>query len=112
VYLDKPDKPQVDGLGFDHRLMTPERLLTLAGAVPLIVKADGVGDDTESDMAAVVLHQECGGVVTVLEDEHWEPYPFTAQQLLQDVLRHLVTRHNVSLAGQHQAAPSSNEVQR
>jgi hypothetical protein len=91
-------KPKLDALGFDPRLMTPERLLTLAGDQGLWL------DHDDDDLVHRLRCLGCSGQVTVLTDGHGEPYPVTGTQILMDVLRHLVTKHGVQLSGRGPAA--------
>lgn len=86
----KRQEPQLDGLGFDHRLLTPERLLALAGGARLRLSQEDPG---WLDCA------ECGKGVEQLADGAGGRYEFTAQQFLANLLRHLVMSHDVSLSG-------------
>ncbi len=85
------DRPQPDALGFDHRLMSPERLLALAGHHRVRLGLDDTGH-AWLDCAA------CGKGTEQLTDGA-QPYEFTAQQFLSNVLRHLVMSHGLSLSG-------------
>lgn len=85
-------RPQADALGFDHRLMTPAKLLELAGKWPLRY-SDVAGEFISLDCGA------CGKSIEILTDRSGQPYTFSAGQLLSNVLRHRVMRHNLSLSG-------------
>jgi hypothetical protein len=88
----KAGPPQVDALGFDHRLLNPGRLLQLAGKVPLRFSEPGI--------PLLWLDCEaCGKGIEPLTDERGAAYPVTAGQLLANVLRHQVMRHDVPLSG-------------
>lgn len=87
------ERPQLDELGFDARLMTPARLLELAGQHPMRLTQQLDGVDATLDCVI------CGQAITKLTDTIGEPYRFTALQLLQDVLRHRVMAHDVPLSG-------------
>jgi len=86
------EKPQLDGLGFDTRLMSPGRLLRLAGNHPMRF--------SETGLPMVYLDcARCRRAVENLTDKSGGCYTFTAGQLLANVLRHQVMRHDLSLAG-------------
>lgn len=87
-------RPQTDALGFDHRLMTPERLLTLAGRIPLRVSGHAQGIESVS-----LDCTSCAKAVDFLTDRRGGRYILTAQQLLSNVLRHQVMRHELQLSG-------------
>lgn len=87
----KRERPRPDGLGFDHRLLAPARLLELAGGEPLRLGLDDTGH-------AWLDCQACGKGVEQLTDG-LQPYAFKAGQLLSNVLRHLVMSHGLSLSG-------------
>lgn len=88
----KREAPQLDDLGFDTRLMTAERLLRLAGKHPLRF--------SETGLTSVYLDcTSCKRAVENLTDQRGGCYTFTAGQLLANTLRHLVMRHDLSLAG-------------
>jgi len=77
-------------VGFDRRLMTPERLVELAGDRPVTftTMADGVFLDCA----------ECGkGITRVATPD--QPVRTTPVQLMSDTLRHWVNVHGVSLSG-------------
>lgn len=87
-----PQRPQADDLGFDPRLMTAERLLRLAGRHPMRFSETGLPD----------VYLDCcqdGRAIEVLTDKRGGCYQVTAGQLLANVLRHLVLRHELSLSG-------------
>lgn len=86
------ERPQIDQLGFDHRLMLPERLLKLAGDMPLKFSEGGI-PQTFLDCT------ECGKGVEQLTDGYGHEYQFTAGRLLSSVLRHRVMSHGLSLSG-------------
>lgn len=87
--------PQVDALGFDHRLMTPERLLQLAGPVRMRMSDPGM-----PPVPLLWLDCEaCGKGIEQLTDDDGNAYPVTAGQLLANVLRHRVMRHGLPLSG-------------
>lgn len=87
----KRERPRTDGLGFDHRLMSPERLLGLAGNHRMRLGLDDTGH-AWLDCAG------CGkGVEQLTDGVH--PYEFSPQQFLSNVLRHLVMSHGLSLSG-------------
>jgi hypothetical protein len=89
---DAPARPQPDDLGFDRRLMSAERLLRLAGSH--VMKFSDPGP------ANLYLDcTECGRAVEVLTDRSGGAYRITAGQLLANVLRHLVLRHDLPLSG-------------
>jgi hypothetical protein len=94
----KPERAQADDLGFDQRLMTAERLLRLAGRHPMRF----------SDPGPANLYLDCGlcgKAVEVLTDRRGGAYAITAGQLLANVLRHLVLRHDLPLS----AAPGKDD---
>ena len=85
-------KPQVDALGFDTRLLTAERLLQLAGFHQMQL--------SETGLPMVYLDCiRCKKAIEVLTDRSGGRYRITARQLLENTLRHLVMRHDLSLAG-------------
>jgi hypothetical protein len=84
--------PRVDGLGFDHRLMSPARQLELAGSVRLQFSERGIP-------LLWLDCQACGKGIEPLTDGSGARYPLTAGQLLSSVLRHQVMRHGVPLSG-------------
>jgi len=87
-----PARPRVDELGFDHRLMTPERLLELGGKWPMRY--------TEVDGEFISLDcRVCGKAIEILTNERGESYVIGAGQILANVVRHRVMRHNLSLSG-------------
>ncbi len=91
-WMDRPQRrPATDMLGFDPRLMDAERLLSLAGRHRLRLGEDGDGgtwlDCCECGKGVVKLADRCG---------HWAVEPL---QLICDVLRHQVMRHQLSLSG-------------
>lgn len=78
---------------FDPRLMTADRLHRLAGKFAL-------GFDMLEDTAfARVRCNACEATVLPLVDTEARPYVWSAGQLLQDVLRHRVMAHDLSLSG-------------
>lgn len=86
------EQPRVDDLGFDTRLMSAERLMRLAGRHPLRFSETGLTN----------VYLDCGRcrrAVENLTDSRGGCYTFTAGQLLANVLRHQVMRHDLSLAG-------------
>lgn len=88
------ERPQLDELGFDARLITPERLLRLAGGQPMRISTPEVGSPFRSLDCGV-----CGKAIVQMKDAEGRPYTVTAGQILQDVLRHLVMDHDVPLSG-------------
>jgi hypothetical protein len=88
----KRERPKVDGLGLDRRLMTAERMLTLAGGTRVEFSEPGI-PKLSIDCA------ECHSSVEQLTDPNGEAYPFTPQQFLANVLRHQVMHHGLSLSG-------------
>lgn len=80
-----------DRLGFDPRLMSAERLLTLAGRCAL--KLGRNGEVLSLDCA------DCGRAVDLLTDERGEPWRTSPMQILTGALRHQVMRHELSLSG-------------
>lgn len=85
-------RPQVDELGFDRRLMTPARLLELAGSCRLEFSEPGIP----------LLWLDCADCrkgIEQLTDDRGAAYPVTAGQLLSNVLRHQVMRHDLPLSG-------------
>jgi len=90
--LDGRDRPRVDDLGFDPRLMSAERLLRLAGKHPMRFSETGLPN----------VYLDCckdGRAIEVLTDRRGGCYQITAGQLLANVLRHLVLRHDLPLSG-------------
>jgi len=86
------EQPRVDDLGFDTRLMSADRLLRLAGKHPMRF--------SETGLEKVYLDcTSCNRAIENLTDQRGGCYTFTAGQLLANVLRHLVMRHDLSLAG-------------
>ena len=89
---DRRQPPQPDALGFDHRLLSPERLLELAGKWTMrYCNVDG--EFISLDCA------RCGKAIEILVSRNGNPYIVTAGQLLSNVLRHQVMRHDLSLSG-------------
>lgn len=84
--------PRVDALGFDHRLMSPERLLESAGTWPIRI---GWTPERQIwlDCAA------CGKGIEPLTDDADHLYTIQPGQLLSNVLRHMVMRHEFPLSG-------------
>lgn len=80
---------------FDPRLITAQRLLELAGEHALTAGSARPGQALEM----VTLDCFCGQPIARLTDLFGAPYKFSAGQLLQDVLRHLVMAHDVALSG-------------
>jgi len=86
------DRPQTDAAGFDRRLMTPERLLALAGAWP--VRFCQVADEfTSLDCA------RCGKAIEILANQAGAPYTTSPGTILANTLRHAVMSHGLSLSG-------------
>lgn len=96
-------RPQVDALGFDHRLMTPERQLQLAGPVRLRFSSPELARAQLQVIGRIPVLwldcEKCGKGVEPLTDDHGEAYPVTAGHLLACVLRHQVMRHGLALSG-------------
>lgn len=89
--IDYRDEPRLDALGFDPRLMTADRLLTLAGQIRL---KQGTARLVRSLDCA-----DCGKAVEILTDEAGKPYTTTPMTILSAALRHQVLRHELSLSG-------------
>lgn len=86
--------PRLDELGFDHRLMTPAKLLELAGNIPLRFSEPGIP-------LLWLDCEQCGKGIEQLTDGRAEACRVTAGQLLANVLRHQVMRHDLPLSGGH-----------
>jgi hypothetical protein len=85
------EQPQPDALGFDARLMSPARLLQLAGSHGVRLGIDDTG-------CAWLDCAGCGNGIEQLTDG-LRPYVVRPGQLLSNTLRHLVMSHGLSLSG-------------
>ncbi len=74
-------------------MITAERLLALAGEHPILA-----GPGRRLPMLTVDCGL-CGQPIGRLTDKTGVPYRFSAGQLLQDTLRHLVVAHDMPLSG-------------
>jgi hypothetical protein len=79
---------------FDPRLITPARLLALAGEHPIVA-----GPHLRMPPHLSVDCGLCGQPIAKATDSKGVPYRFSAGQLLQDTLRHLVVAHDMPLSG-------------
>jgi hypothetical protein len=89
--LNRREKPRLDSLGFDPRLMSAGRLLELAGKTRVRLGSAREVRSLDCD--------RCGKAVDILTDEAGRPYPTSPMQILTAALRHEVMRHNLSLSG-------------